>query len=328
MKLYLLTVEQHTSTVFSQSRASWLCQFLHSSLEAPAWQRPICSRSSPTVSRTKRKGFTYTSSPCMIYSTLTYIIRTKTFGYLNATSQFFLLLGPVIASSTMSIGLLAPIWISVVVNLLSSLIVVLLPDTRQSIHRQSDASNDNPRPAEQEALLPGSSGQVSLSSERFSLTNFLGTIKRTVLRELQAMRLLFAASRNVRLCLLVLLVTRLGASSIDILIQYISIRYGWTYAEVNAPSTVPAKNLTLDSGRVPVLSQSSRLSSTLHHFYSAMSEISYEESRGLQSCSESYRNEIEYCGSGDRGPCHFIVNQGLDVHTRYEPIPKAYIQLD
>lgn len=80
--------------------------------------------------------------------------------------------------------------------------------------------------------------ETCLSGERVGFTDVLRSSKRKFLVELEALRSFALANRNVRLCLLVLLVTRLGSSSIEILIQYVSIRYGWTYAQVRPLCTL------------------------------------------------------------------------------------------
>ena len=56
------------------------------------------------------------------------------FGYLSATSQGLLLLGPVIASSTASISLWLPLWISIAASCLAGLTVAIPPDTRPLHH--------------------------------------------------------------------------------------------------------------------------------------------------------------------------------------------------
>ena len=173
------------------------------------------------------------------------------FGYLNAISQVFLLLGPIIASTTMSVGFLFPLWLSVVLNSLAAAIVLFLPDTRTCRARSSSLQwKDNP---ETEPLIPQQDSPHGSSSESDAVRSSSGvnedeeipssnpgrgstclvdTANRRISTEVKALRLLLFSNNDIRLFLSILLITRLGPSSMDILIQYISVRYHWSYAQV------------------------------------------------------------------------------------------------
>ena len=80
-------------------------------------------------------------------------LRTRMFGYLSATSQCLLLLGPVIASSTVSISLWLPLWISIAASCLAGLTIALLPDTRPLHHVKGQDEPVEQEPTETEAIL-------------------------------------------------------------------------------------------------------------------------------------------------------------------------------
>ena len=163
---------------------------------------------------------------------LSCVLRTRILGYLNATAQFHLLLGPVIASSTMSIGLLVPIWICLGVYLASGVVVVFLPDTRKLVPVRPVVAEVRPGSTEHDALLHQERENTESGETGIASTGVLHAIRRTLVVESRDMWRLSMASRNVRWCLVVLLVSRLGPVSTDIMVQYISIRYHWTFAQV------------------------------------------------------------------------------------------------
>ena len=164
-------------------------------------------------------------------------LRTRMFGYLSATSQCLLLLGPVIASSTASISLWLPLWISIAASCLAGLIVALLPDTRPVHHVKGQDEPVQQEPTETEALLDqtenNSSEEMSQHPRDQGLIELIREVKAKLSTKAQGLRLSLKTSRNFRLGLSILLVTRVGASNTVILSQYISVRYGWTLIQVN-----------------------------------------------------------------------------------------------
>ena len=163
---------------------------------------------------------------------LSCVLRTRILAYLNATGQVLLLLGPVIASSTMFIDLLVPVWICFGVYLASGVVVALLPDTRKLAPARSVVTEVSPGPMEQDALLHQGREDSQSGGADITSTSVLQAIWRTLLVESRDMWRLSTASRNLRWCLVVLLVSRVGPVSTDVMVQYISIRYNWTFAQV------------------------------------------------------------------------------------------------
>lgn len=139
----------------------------------------------------------------------------------------------------MSVNLLLQNWMSAVINILAAFIVVLLPNTSGVNIPQPNHLLNPQEPTETESLLPrstevlNSAGPVErdlhslhtdeqedgvhVSKEGSSFTDVLRTAKKKLsIDELEALRSFSLANKNVRLCLLGLLVTRLGSSSMEI----------------------------------------------------------------------------------------------------------------
>ncbi len=163
------------------------------------------------------------------------------FGYYRSAGQVTRLLTPVLAAYTMSINLWLPFWIGVGVYLFALPVVMLLPDTRK-IH----ASSAGPRnqdvpfaPGEGQSLLHGdeladdvlNDLEPAASLKLSSFTRRLSRVIRQAKIVLHDYLALFRSSRNVALCLLIFLVTSLSDNNLNVLLQYVSNRYGWTISQ-------------------------------------------------------------------------------------------------
>lgn len=205
-------------------------------------------------------------------------LRTKMFGYLSATSQALLLLGPIIASSTMSISLWFPLWTGVAVSLLAGLTVAILPDTRQLHHVGSQAKQNRQEPTETDALLERNrrdeDGEAQHLQEQ-GLAGVIRVVKGKLRTKAQNWKLLLEAPRNFKLSLLALLVSRLGASNTLILPQYISIRYGWTFTQVKSRRRTFNQRLELSLGWLFVVRESSDPAPGVSRRITCRSQISH-----------------------------------------------------
>jgi hypothetical protein len=164
------------------------------------------------------------------------------FGYYRSAGQVTRLLTPALAAYTMTINLWLPFWIGVGVYLVALPMVMLLPDTRRH-HTSSTGSHslDVPfAPSEGQSLLNSdeladddvlNDLEPSASSKRLGFTTILGRGLRQAEIELQDYLKLFRSSRNVALCLLIFLVTSLSDNNLNVLLQYVSKRYGWTISQ-------------------------------------------------------------------------------------------------
>lgn len=164
------------------------------------------------------------------------------FGYYRSAGQVTRLLTPVLAAYTMTINLWLPFWIGVGVYLVALPVVMLLPDTRK--HYTSSAgprSLDVPfAPGERQSLLHSDerAEDVVLNDPERSTSpkrsGFTGQLKRGISQvkiELHDYLKLFRSSRNIALCLLIFLVTSLSDNNLNVLLQYVSNRYGWTISQ-------------------------------------------------------------------------------------------------
>ena len=158
------------------------------------------------------------------------------FGYLSATLQMLLLLGFIIASSTMSISLWLPLWIGITVSLLSGLTVAALPDTRQLHYVRTQLKPYQQESTETGTLLERNCGEEDGEVEHRQnqgLARTIRVVKAKRRTSAQNLKLLLNTSKNFKLSLLALHVNRLGASNALILTQYILVRYGWTFTQVD-----------------------------------------------------------------------------------------------
>lgn len=159
------------------------------------------------------------------------------FGYLSATSQGLLLLGPVIASSTASVSLWLPLWDSIAASCLAGLTIAILPENRPVYHVKGQDEPVQQEHTETEALLDktdnNSSEEMSPHHQDQGLIGLIREVKAKLGTKAQGLKLLLKTSGNFKLCLSILLITRLGASNTVILNQCISVRYDWTLIQVN-----------------------------------------------------------------------------------------------
>lgn len=142
-----------------------------------------------------------------------YVLRASYFGYMSSISYVVNLLGPALASLSMTILLWLPFWIGVALLVAAVPVIRLLPD-----HAPSSAHVDEQsQPLLSSPLLKAQDADDSLLhsvAERF--------------RKIQTV--LASHSRNFSLMLICFLLTSLASSDTKLLVQYISKRYHWTFA--------------------------------------------------------------------------------------------------
>jgi hypothetical protein len=165
------------------------------------------------------------------------------FGYYRSAGQVTRLLTPVLAAYTMTINLWLPFWIGVGVYLVALPVVSRLPDTRK--HHGSSAGlcslGEVPfAPGEAQSLLTAdglANNDVldEVESSPFPKPSGLsGRLSRGISQaktELNDYLKLFRSNRNIALCLLIFLVTSLSDNNLNVLLQYVSKRYGWTISQ-------------------------------------------------------------------------------------------------
>lgn len=142
-----------------------------------------------------------------------YVLRASYFGYMSSISYVVNLLGPALASLSMTILLWLPFWIGIALLLIAVPVIRMLPDHTPA----SRCSDEQSRPLLSSPLLKAQDANPSM----------LYSVKER-LRKLRAV--LGSHSRNFSLMLVCFLLTSLASSDTKLLVQYISKRYHWTFA--------------------------------------------------------------------------------------------------
>ncbi|KAJ4409723.1 hypothetical protein N0V82_009412 [Gnomoniopsis sp. IMI 355080] len=143
-----------------------------------------------------------------------YVLRASYFGYMSSVSYVVNLLGPALASLSMTVMLWLPFWIGISLLLAAVPVIRMLPDhTSSSRDRDEQAQPllSSPLLKAQDANDPSLLHSVM---ERF--------------RDLK--QVLKRHSRNFTLMLVCFFLTSLASSDTKLLVQYISKRYHWTFA--------------------------------------------------------------------------------------------------
>jgi len=130
---------------------------------------------------------------------------------MGSTSYVVALLGPALASATMSILLWLPFYIGIFLLLASTLAVFLLPS-----HNNAPSVSDDSEPLLSSPLLKAQDHPPLLTSLSHRFTTARATLT--------------AHPRNFTLLLASFLLTSLASSDTKLLVQYISKRYRWTFA--------------------------------------------------------------------------------------------------
>ncbi|KAH8904656.1 hypothetical protein BR93DRAFT_882495 [Coniochaeta sp. PMI_546] len=138
-------------------------------------------------------------------------LRATYFAYLGSTSYIVALLGPALASATMSILLWLPFYIGIILLLASIFTVSMLPS-----HKTSLSVLDDSRPLLSSPLLKAQDHPPLMTS----ISNRFMTIR----------LILITHPRNFTLLLASFFLTSLASSDTKLLVQYISKRYHWTFA--------------------------------------------------------------------------------------------------
>lgn len=144
-----------------------------------------------------------------------YVLRASYFGYMSSISYVVNLLGPALASLSMTIKLWLPFWIGIGLLLAAVPVIRMLPDyTASSRDRDEQA-----QPLLSSPLLKAQDANDASSSWHAVIERFR-TLK----------QVLMSHSRDFSLMLVCFLLTSLASSDTKLLVQYISKRYHWTFA--------------------------------------------------------------------------------------------------
>jgi hypothetical protein len=168
------------------------------------------------------------------------------FSYFHAVGKVNLLLNPAIASLTLSRNLWLPFWIGIGSITCAFVPIAVLPDTRGNANKQdrspTGVANGHPHGlGEQQPLLQDSlrseeeerEGANQPVKQQASLREHIQRRASQLRTQWQGFTHLFNASRNLSLIFSIFFVLSMSASIANILLQYISVRYHWTFAKVN-----------------------------------------------------------------------------------------------
>ncbi|OCL11777.1 hypothetical protein AOQ84DRAFT_286541 [Glonium stellatum] len=189
-----------------------------------------------------------------------YVQRASYFSYISSVSYVVAFMGPSLASFTMSQSLWLPFWIGVVLLTAAIPTIYLLPETKSRSNKHSLESD--PATPETGPLL----GQRLSSPIRYS-DAFEADKKPPdyIIHTVKALIRLIIGRRNFQLLLVSFLLTALASSDTKLLVQYISKRYEWTFAQAGyLLSTKALVNIVLLTVFVPRVIRASIASKSVH----------------------------------------------------------------
>ncbi|OIW26893.1 hypothetical protein CONLIGDRAFT_581732 [Coniochaeta ligniaria NRRL 30616] len=140
-------------------------------------------------------------------------LRATYFAYMGSTSYVVALLGPALASATMSIILWLPFYIGITLLTAAIWAITALPS-----HQTAPPTAEDSTPLLSSPLLKAQDHHPSLTT---SISDRLTALKST---------LTSTRPRNFTLLLTSFFLTSLASSDTKLLVQYISKRYRWTFA--------------------------------------------------------------------------------------------------
>lgn len=163
-------------------------------------------------------------------------LRASYFSYISSTSYVVSFLGPTLASYTMSRSFWLPFWINLALLLCAIPTVGLLPATSKPPAAHAVPQGIPQATDEESGPLLGS---TSASSDRHAndLDTHLGIFQR-IAHAIRRMRRLITGRRKFQVLLCSFFLTALASSDTKLLVQYISKRYEWTFAQVGVSTLV------------------------------------------------------------------------------------------
>ncbi|KAF4498040.1 Zeaxanthin epoxidase, chloroplastic [Fusarium agapanthi] len=146
-----------------------------------------------------------------------HVQRAIYFGYMSSVSYVVALLGPALASSTMTLSLWLPFWLGIFLLSLAVPTIQMLP-----MQGNTDKAADGDDESQHEPLL---------SSPRIKAQSHQEPLLQSVINRLQTIKnIIVSHPKNFSLLLFGFMLTSLASSDTKLLVQYISARYKWTFA--------------------------------------------------------------------------------------------------
>lgn len=153
-------------------------------------------------------------------------------------------MGPTLAAFTMSNNLWLPFWLNISLLLCAIPTISLLPNTTSSPHKIT--SSESPTDNETEESGPLLDNTDSSPTHYTTAFNPPPGIYRTITQTIFQLLHLVLGRRNFQILLTTLFFTALASSDTKLLVQYISKRYNWTFAQAGYLLSAKALvNLTL-----------------------------------------------------------------------------------
>ncbi|KAK3986551.1 major facilitator superfamily domain-containing protein [Cladorrhinum sp. PSN332] len=147
------------------------------------------------------------------------VLRASYFAYMSSTSYVVALVGPALASATMTLLLWLPFYIGVTLLVASTWAIrILPPDQALAFGPETAGSSDSSR-------------QPLLSSPVLKALDARNSPLQAMVKRFRMMKsILTSRPRNFALLLLSMFLTSLASADTKLLVQYISKRYHWTFA--------------------------------------------------------------------------------------------------
>ncbi|KAF1939108.1 hypothetical protein EJ02DRAFT_446404 [Clathrospora elynae] len=200
-----------------------------------------------------------------------YVQRASYFSYISSTSYVVSFMGPTLASFTMSKNLWLPFWINIALLTFAIPTIRMLPITQNAtsttkITTTTTTSNNYGSGAEEESgpLLENRDASPGRYANAFEM-HVAGGFIQSIVHAIRKMRRLVMGRRNFQLLLCSFFLTALASSDTKLLVQYISKRYEWTFAEAGYMLSAKALvNFTLLAIVIPRIIRASMSSKTVH----------------------------------------------------------------
>jgi MFS family permease len=162
--------------------------------------------------------------------------RASNFSYISSTSYVVSFLGPTLASFTMSKSVWLPFWINIVLLTFAVPVTAMLP--KNTIKSTPHIEHNDLEDVDEIGPLLGeySDGPHRYSNAFEERRDILQNITHTIYKLMS----LIKGRRNFQVLLCSFFLTALASSDTKLLVQYISKRYEWTFAEVGLSCYVVA----------------------------------------------------------------------------------------
>lgn len=154
------------------------------------------------------------------------------FSYISSTSYVVSFMGPTLASFTMSRNLWLPFWINIALLTCAIPTIRMLPETqKKKSSRLISPGADGGASDEAGPLLGDRDGSPHRVSKAFETHP---SIFQNVADAVRKMVSLITGRQNFQILLCSFFLTALASSDTKLLVQYISKRYEWTFAQVSS----------------------------------------------------------------------------------------------